>query len=149
MEPFRPVKRLSSVWRSVSIVVVLGVMLAGCSWSGGSSSHATRLRLTVYRGDGIPRRHLSLSCPDATASEGGTGGLCAALGDFVPRVMHKRAACSCGIYAQRVVVTGVINGQRIRHPVEVSWCSACGLVKRARKDVEFVYGWFGLTVASG
>jgi hypothetical protein len=63
--------------------------------------------------------------------------------------MHKRHACSCGIYTQRVVVTGVVDGQPIRHPVEVSWCSACGLAKRATKDVRFVYQWFGLPAATG
>jgi hypothetical protein len=126
------------MWRSVLLGVVLAGVLAGCS--GGGSKGATQLRLTVYNGDGHPRQHYSVVCDGPGAKPASLDAkLCPAREDYLPRQMAAHHSCICGIYVHRVMVTGTLDGERIRSPVEVSGCDACGLGKRAGIDVRTVF----------
>jgi hypothetical protein len=53
--------------------------------------------------------------------------------------MHTHAKYLCALYINRVVVTGTIDGEAIPEPVEVSGCAACGLGKRANRDVTTIF----------
>lgn len=151
--------------RALIAVVVVGGCVVAAGWLAGASSGSSRwvtpppvslglgsgtvptshLRLTVYEGEGIPRKHYAFVCHPSEAKPSSAGaGLCAALEDYLPRRIATRRWCSCGVGLHRVMVSGTLDGQRIRSPVEVSWCAVCGLAKRARADLETVYRMVGI-----
>jgi hypothetical protein len=65
--------------------------------------------------------------------------ICAALQDYLPRETQRHSVCSCGVGGNRVMVTGVLDGNRIGTPVEVSYCGSCGLAPQARRDVNIIF----------
>ena len=152
-------------WRVGIAMVVVAVCVVAGGWLAGASSGSSRwvaptalnlgggsrvesmshLRLTVYEGEGIPRKHYAFVChPSEGKPSSAEAGLCAALEDYLPRRIATRRWCGCGVGFHRVMVSGTLDGQRIQSPVEVSWCGVCGLAKLARADLETVYRMVGI-----
>jgi hypothetical protein len=143
VELFRAFERLGGMWRSVLLAVVLAGVLAGCSLGGGSGAgsggQTTRLTFTVAEGNSVQHRYNVVCPPTAVQASTVPAGVCAALEDYLPRRIHSRPSCLCKDYAYAVRVTGVFDGVRIRRPVEVSGCAACGLGNQAQSDVQTVF----------
>jgi hypothetical protein len=123
------------MWRSVAIGVAVAGLLAGCSW--GNSAQQDRLNLTV-RGPNAVRR-LAVTCPTGDMRPADVSFICAALQDYLPRLMREHSVCSCGGGDYRVMVTGTFNGKSISSPVEVSYCGSCGLARQASRDVSVIF----------
>ena len=129
--------------RLLAILPVLA--LAACA--GGhrtvTPKPKTRLVVRVYRSHAVAR--YTLTCRPAGGSAPDPGEACRAVEDFLPRRKASRAACFCALYANRIMVGGVLDGAKLARPVEVSGCSACGLGAGARDDVEHAFAAFHLT----
>jgi hypothetical protein len=116
--------------------------LAACAGGHAAVTPKTRLDVRVAGGHGITR--YTLDCRPAGGSAPDPGPACRALEDFLPRREAGRAACPCALYVHRIVVTGVLDGRKLRRRVEVSGCSACGLGGRAVDDVQHAFAAFHL-----
>src|SRR4051812_14554293 len=107
-------------WRALILMAVAsGACVVAAGWLAGASSGSSgwmgtptalnlggvsgaesmsQLRLTVYEGEGIPRKHYSILChPSEDEPSSARAGLCAALEDYLPRRMATRRYCSCGV----------------------------------------------------
>lgn len=119
------------------------LVLAACSGGHAGVTPKTRLGVQVNGGHAITR--YSLTCRPAGGSAPEPARACRALEDFLPRREASHAACACALYVKRIVVRGVLDGRRLRSPVEVSGCSACGLGAAASRDVDHAFAAFHLT----
>jgi hypothetical protein len=131
--------------RLLAILPVLA--LAACAGGHATVAPKTRLTVRVMRNDSTAR--YTLTCRPAGGSAPAPVKACRALEDFLPRRDASRAACSCALYVNRIMVSGVLDGRRLREPVEVSACAACGLGARALTDASRAFAAFGLAPGGG
>lgn len=132
------------------LVLATAALVGGCFGGGrsGSSSTgthpvATRLTLEVRDGHGVTRFQLTCSPSGGTAPN--AAALCRAIQDFIPRRLRARSGCMCAADVDAIQVSGVLRGRRLRGPVELSGCSACGAGARASADVRAAFQAVGLT----
>jgi len=127
---------------SMSIVVAIVTASAACAGTHVAAPR-TRLNVIVYRGHSSQR--FTLTCNPSGGSAPDQAAACRALEDFLPRSVDSHTFCGCTLYVNRIIVRGVLNGQDLGEPVEVSACAACGLGGQGSKDVTRVFAAFHLT----
>ena len=61
---------------------------------------------------------------------------CRAIEGLLPRMLAPRNAksCHCPMYVNWIEATGVFDGRRLRHAVQISPCAACGLGPKALNE---------------
>ncbi len=132
--------------RSSTLVLLVAASLAvGCGGGHGTVAR-THLRVVVHRGHS--RSSYTLTCTPSGGSAPEPAAACRAIEDFIRRAAHRRTArtCLCPLYANWISVTGVADGRRLPHSIDVSFCAACGLAgKQAAADVRRAYSAFHLT----
>jgi hypothetical protein len=114
----------------------------GCAGTHHVAAPRTRLNVTVYRGHSSQR--YSLTCDPSGGSAPERAAACHALEDFLPRRLHAHVFCGCSLYVNRIMVRGVLDGQELSEPVEVSGCAACGLGRQATGDTTRAFAAFHL-----
>jgi hypothetical protein len=124
-------------------MIVVGLAAAGCTGHHHVAAPTTRLHVTVYRGHSSSR--YTLTCNPSGGSAPNQAAACRALEGFLPRRLHSHGFCFCTLYVNRIIVRGVLDGQDLSEPVEVSGCAACGLGHGASADVTRAFAAFHLT----
>ncbi len=131
--------------RALALAVLIAASLAAGCAGGHGAVPKTHLRVVVHRGHS--RSSYTLTCTPAGGSAPAPQAACRAIEDFIRRADHRRTArtCLCPLYANWISVTGVVEGRRLRGPIEVSFCAACGLAgKQAATDVRRAFAAFRL-----
>lgn len=121
------------------------LLVAACAGTHASVAPKTHLIVRVIRAHSSAR--YTLTCGPAGGSAPDPGEACRALEDFLPMREASHTACSCALYVQRIMVSGVLDGRKLSRPLEVSGCAACGLGAGALKDVSRAFAAFHLAPA--
>jgi hypothetical protein len=138
--------------RAVLCALLVAGLVAGCGRAAGggegtrpgAQAAAATSRLVVTVADMGRRTRYTLTCGPAGGSAPHPAAACRALTDFVRRHGGAPTLCKCPMPARWITVRGALAGHRLRRPLTVSWCAACGLGARAVADVRAAFRAFGL-----